>query len=93
MLIIFPRYPAKKAGRGHAMNTDRNPIYRKGKRNPFCLHYSTCLDEAVKKTWAFWDCGECEHRASRDPKLEITNRANDSMPYYDVPVDIFEEVC
>jgi hypothetical protein len=75
------------------ISQQRNPIYRKGKRNPFCHHYSTCLDEAVKKAWAFWDCSECEHRASRDPKMEITNRVNDSMPYYDVPVDIFEEVC
>jgi hypothetical protein len=71
---------------------ERNPIHRKGERNAFCLFYSVCLDEAVKKVWAFWDCSECAYQASRDPGLDISNRANDSMPYYDVPVDIFEEV-
>jgi hypothetical protein len=71
----------------------RNPICRKGARNAFCLFYSECLDEAVKKAWAFWDCSECTHRSSRDPSMEVTNRVNDSMPYYDVSVDIHEDAC
>ena len=72
---------------------ERNPIYRKGERNAFCHFYSVCLDEAVRNAWAFWDCSDCHYKSSRDSKLEIMNRVNDSMPYYDLPVDIYEEVC
>jgi hypothetical protein len=73
------------------MKKGRNPIYRKGQRNPFCLSYAVCLDEAIGKSWIFWDCSECEFKASRDSKTEIMCRSNDSPPYYDVSVDVCEE--
>jgi hypothetical protein len=83
-----------EANRGLTVNGQkRNPIYRKGVRNAFCLFYKECLDEAVKKAWAFWDCSECTHRSSRDQNREIADRMNDSMPYYDVSVDINEDAC
>ncbi|MGD2125354.1 MAG: hypothetical protein PVG99_04695 [Desulfobacteraceae bacterium] len=75
------------------MSKNRHPIYKKGDRNAFCPFYSVCLDEAVKKSWAYWDCSECDHRSSRDSSFDIENRVNDSMPYYDLPDDIFEKVC
>jgi hypothetical protein len=73
------------------MKTRRNPIYRKGERNPFCSSYAVCLDEAIGKSWLFWDCSECEFKASRDPKTEIMSRANDSMPYYEISIDVCDE--
>jgi len=73
------------------MKKGRNPIYRKGERNPFCSSYTVCLDEAIKKLWAFWDCSECESKSTRDPKAEIMSGANDAMPYYEITVDVFEE--
>ncbi len=79
--------------RGVIMGTARKPIHRKGERNALCPHYAICLDEAVNGTWAYWDCSECECQSSRDPRLDIQNRINDSMPYYDLPDGIFEKVC
>ena len=74
------------------MTQERRPIYRKGERNPFCPVYRSCLDEAVEKSWAYWDCSECAYRSCRDPNLDIQIRANDSMPYYDLPAGIFGKV-
>jgi hypothetical protein len=68
------------------MKKARNPLYRKGERNPFCSSYALCLDEAIGKAWLFWDCSECEFKANRDPKTEITARAGDSMPYYEITI-------
>ena len=75
------------------MEKKRHPIHRKGERNALCPHYRVCLDEAAGRFWAFWDCSECAYRLSRDSRFDIDNRANDSMPYYNVPDDIFEEIC
>ncbi|MGE5839961.1 MAG: hypothetical protein ACM34H_08490 [Deltaproteobacteria bacterium] len=73
------------------MKKGRNPIYRKGARNPFCSCYAACLDEAIGKSWLFWDCSECEFKVSRDPKTEIMNKSCDSMPYYEISIDVNEE--
>jgi hypothetical protein len=74
------------------MKKGRNPLYRKGERNPFCSRYALCLDEAIGKTWLFWDCSECEFKASRDAKTEITARSNDSMPYYEITIETSDEL-
>jgi hypothetical protein len=73
------------------MKQGRNPIYRKGERNPFCSSYALCLDEAIGKSWLFWDCSECEFKTSRDPKTEITAKVNESVAYYDVSIDVYDE--
>jgi hypothetical protein len=73
------------------MKKGRNPIYRKGERNPFCASYAVCLDEAIGKAWLFWDCSECESKASRDPKTEITARVSESMPYYEITIETSDE--
>ena len=74
------------------MKKGRNPIYRKGERNPFCSSYALCLDEAISKLWVFWDCSECESKSSRDPKMEIMSRSNDSMPYYEITIETSDEL-
>lgn len=73
------------------MKKRRNPIYRKGERNPFCSCYALCLDEAIGKSWLFWDCSECEFKVSRDPKTEIMSGSNDCMPYYEITIETPEE--
>jgi hypothetical protein len=74
------------------MKKGRNPIYRKGERNPFCSSYAFCLDEAISKLWIFWDCSECEFKSTRDPKTEIVSRSNDSMPYYELTIETSDEL-
>ena len=74
------------------MKKGRNPIYRKGERNPFCSNYVLCLDEAIGKAWLFWDCSECEFKASRDTKTEIVSKCNDSMPYYEITIETSDEL-
>jgi len=74
------------------MKKGRNPIYRKGERNPFCLSYALCLDEAISKSWVFWDCSECEFKSTRDPKTDIVSIANDSMPYYEITIETSDDL-
>ena len=72
------------------MTEERNPLLRKGERNALCLFYSRCLDEAVKKSWAYWDCSECEYRLNRDQLQDITSYCHERTSYYDTFADIFE---
>jgi hypothetical protein len=74
------------------MKKGRNPIYRKGERNPFCSSYALCLDEAISKSWIFWDCSECEFTSTRDSKMEIMSRSNDSMPYDEITIETSDEL-
>ena len=72
------------------MTQERNPLFRKGERNAFCLFYASCLDEAVGKSWAYWDCSECEYRLNRDQQQDITNYCHETTSYYDTFADIFD---
>ena len=71
------------------MVQERRPMNKKGERNPFCPFYRNCLDDAVEKFWAYWDCSECKHRSSSESHLEIQISSNESIAYYDFPADIF----
>ncbi|MBN1103345.1 MAG: hypothetical protein JXL84_08035 [Deltaproteobacteria bacterium] len=74
------------------MAEERYPLHRKGERNVFCPFYSACLDEAVSKTWAYWDCSECQYRWTRDPKTDILSSVSgDSMQIHDLPFEMNEE--
>jgi hypothetical protein len=74
------------ASREVHMNTERRPQNRKGERNPFCILYALCLDQAVKSGWAFWDCSECENRVARDAKIDIVHSSSgDSSEVYALP--------
>lgn len=59
-----------------ATNTERNPVRRQGNRNIFCPFYRECLDDAIKKSWQDWDCGNCPHKLNHqnepDPLLAVT---------------------
>ena len=69
---------------------ERNPLFRKGERSVFCLFYSSCLDEAVKKSWAYWDCSECEYKLNRDQQQDITSYCHETTSYYDTLADILD---
>ena len=30
-----------------------------GQRNLFCVHYDSCLDEAIRQGWNSWCCTRC----------------------------------
>lgn len=70
-----PFDPQSTRGRS-AMNTGRNPVRRQGNRNVFCLFYRECLDDAIKRSWQDWDCGDCpqklNHANEPDPLLAVT---------------------
>ncbi len=74
------------------MDKKRNPIYRSGSRNVFCSYYPDCLDEAAKKSWEFWDCGQCVNNALYNPAFEMSNTVSDTVVYYDLPSEILENV-
>jgi hypothetical protein len=74
------------------MEKQRKPVYRKGMRNPFCPHYSACLDEAISKIWAYWDCSECDYKVEKDGAFDIIHRVHDSKSGYDLSPDFFEDV-
>jgi hypothetical protein len=58
-----------------AMNTERNPVRRRGNRNVFCPLYRECLDDAIKGSWQDWDCEDCRHKLNHknepDPLLAV----------------------
>lgn len=58
-----------------AMNTERNPVQRRGNRNVFCPLYRECLDDAIKGSWQGWDCDDCPHKLNHknepDPLLAV----------------------
>jgi hypothetical protein len=70
------------------MRTARKPIHRNGYRNALCPDYSKCLDLAVRRSWEFWDCGECKYRSERDPEFDMEVTLNRSVVYYDVPLEV-----
>ena len=67
------------------MTPKLNPVYKKGKRNAFCPHYRRCLDNAVKKSWDYWDCSKCLHKQSRDPGLDAFSAVNDAVTFFHLP--------
>lgn len=68
------------------MSLERRPMNRKGKRNPFCPHYSLCLNEAAKKLWLHMDCSGCDYRSNRDFSADIAGHvSSDPFPNYNLP--------
>ena len=81
------------SGRKRAMKEKPNPIEGSGKRNLFCAHYSNCLDHAVMKLWADWDCTRCPGRFYREPFGEQGWTDGNSLPYYILPSEIYQKVA
>ena len=75
------------------MSIKRRPVCKKGERNVLCPHYSDCLDEAVKKSWQYWDCGECRYKSIQESSFEMMRSVNDSVAYYDLPTKIYAKIC
>ena len=75
------------------MEKGRYPIHKKGDRNAVCPFYMDCLDDAIEKSWKYWDCCECKHKSKTDPFMEVPLSAKDSIAYYDLPTDIYVKVC
>jgi hypothetical protein len=67
------------------MNQKANPMYKKGKRNALCPHYRSCLDNAVKKSWEYWECSKCLHKQSRAPSLDAFPAVNDTVTFFHLP--------
>ena len=70
------------------MKAKRKPINREGVRNALCPYYKKCLNLAVKKSWAHWDCEECTHKDSIDPEFNIEGTLRNPVAYYDLPLEI-----
>ena len=63
------------------MNTERNPLYRKGNRNVFCSFYSDCLDDAIKGSWEHWDCDDCRYKSNHENTPWVFLTVTDSIEY------------
>jgi len=70
------------------MRAGCKPIHRDGFRNALCPNYRECLDLAVRKSWEFWDCTECVHKASTDPEFDIEATLSHSVTYFDLPLEV-----
>ena len=74
------------------MKQNRRPLNKKGDRNALCPYYGDCLDEAVEKSWRYWDCCECTHKGRRDPTIGIQRSFNDAVVLYELPMDFDESL-
>ena len=72
------------------MKQNRRPLNKKGDRNALCPYYSDCLDEAVEKSWRYWDCCECTHKTRSDPTIGIQRSFNDAVILYELPMNFDE---
>ncbi len=66
------------------MDKTCNPLPRNGERSVFCSYYNGCLDHAVKRSWRYWDCGDCRHKLDQGSMPEIKLTAEGSIGYYDL---------
>jgi hypothetical protein len=74
------------------MNPKCNPVHKKGNRNVLCPYYIDCLDYAIEKSWAYWGCADCQHRLTQGAGAEIQLTVDDSIAYYDLPLEIYREI-
>jgi len=74
------------------MNPKCNPVRRKGNRNVFCPYYGDCLDSAIEKSWAYWDCADCQHSLTQGAGVEAQLTVGHSIAYYDLPLEIYREL-
>ena len=68
------------------MNWACNPLPKRGERNVFCPFYKGCLDHAVRESWLYWDCGDCQHKLDQRARPEMRIRATDSIEHHDLRV-------
>ncbi len=64
-------------------NPPVQPKACKGKRNLYCVAYSTCLDRAIRNNWTTFSCPTyCAYVKSYDPPDVIANNP-DHWELYD----------
>lgn len=64
-----------------------SPLQRKGERNIFCSLYNVCLDHAIRESWPYWDCSDCQHKLDRGARPEMAFSPGNAIEYYDLRVD------
>jgi len=64
------------------MDQNHCPIYTKGSRNVFCPYYSDCLDHAIKNSWEYWSCSDCQQKRKRKVPADILLSSSNADPYY-----------
>ena len=69
------------------MKSKRNPVNKQGHRNLQCIHYCTCLDDAVEKGWQYWQCSECAYKSVREPD-DAVRTVHDSNVCYELPSNL-----
>ncbi|MFZ7112550.1 MAG: hypothetical protein ACOWYE_12775 [Desulfatiglandales bacterium] len=73
------------------MEEKRHPVYKRGERNALCPFYGDCLNEAIARSWKYWHCRECQHRTTRDPRIDILSTIEGSISYYELPTGFLAE--
>ena len=68
------------------MNRKPKPVHKQGERNLFCPYYDDCLDQAVRKNWADWDCRGCAHRSVQDSPGDSRFTSSLYVEYYELPL-------
>jgi hypothetical protein len=69
-----------------------NPVHRRGERNYFCPFYCDCLNYAIDKSWDYWVCFDCQHKTSKEINEDIPFTTDVSMPFYDLPSEVYLEM-
>jgi hypothetical protein len=70
------------------MNRACKPLQRKGERNVFCPFYKGCLDHAVRHSWPYWDCGDCQYKLDQRARPEMKLMVGHSVEYYDLTLGL-----
>lgn len=70
------------------MKRKPKPIIGSGHRNVFCPFYGECLDNAVKKSWPDWECGNCRHKDTEECHPDSHFTASNAVDFYELPVDL-----
>jgi hypothetical protein len=68
-----------------------NPVRKIGERNAFCPYYSECLDYVIERCWEGWDCSDCSHKMTEEPRNDVSLCSNDSVDFYDLPPGLCRE--
>ena len=66
------------------MSRAGKPTQTKGERNVFCSFYKGCLDHAVKESWAYWACGDCQYKLDQGARPELKLMTTDAIEYHDL---------
>ena len=69
-----------------------NPSNKLGDRNVDCPHYRSCLDHAVKLTWNYWDCSDCQYKLLTQTTTVIDCSPHNAELFYSLPLEIHGKI-